>query len=177
MGPFLNRDHYCALMELILPFAVWGGIGNRGRAWLYFTGAGVMYASVIASASRAGFVIATVEIAVLLVMGIRLKRVQADAGALPITAAIAMLVAIGGGVVGWSAVIDRFQSKDLFLYRREFLISTARMIDDRYGFGFGLGSWRWVYPRYAIIDRWRWQTTHTTIGQSGRPRAASYSER
>jgi O-antigen ligase len=152
MGPFRNRDHYCALMELILPFAVWGGIKNRRRAWIYFTCAGMMYASVMASGSRAGFVIATLEIVVLLVLGIRLKRSQADPQAGRMTAAIAMLVAIGGGVVGWSAVLERFQSKDLFAYRREFLVSTVRMIHDRPWLGFGLGSWPWVYPRYAIID-------------------------
>jgi len=152
MGPFRNRDHYCALMELILPFALWGGIRNNRRAWIYFTCAGVVYASVIASASRAGFVIATLEIAVLLVLGLRLKRVRVDRRAGRMTAAIAMLVAIGGGVVGWSAVLERFQSKDLFAFRREFLISTLRMIHDRPWLGFGLGSWPWVYPRYAIID-------------------------
>jgi O-antigen ligase len=152
MGPFPNRDHYCALMELILPFALWGGIRNPRWAWTYFTSAGMMYASVIASASRAGFVIATLEIVVLLVMGIRLKRMQADPQSGRMTAAIAVLVAIGGGVVGWSAVLERFQWKDLFAYRREFLESTLRMIHDRPWLGFGLGSWPWVYPRYAIID-------------------------
>lgn len=152
MGPFRNRDHYCALMELILPFALWGGIRDRRRAWIYFTSAGVMYASVIASASRAGFVIATLEVVVLLALGIRLKRTQADPQAGRMTAAVAMLVAIGGGVAGWSAVLERFQSKDLFAYRREFLASTLRMIHDRPWLGSGLGSWPWVYPRYAIID-------------------------
>jgi O-Antigen ligase len=152
MGPFRNRDHYCALMELILPIALWSGIRNRRRAWIYFTAAGMMYASVIASASRAGFAIATLEIVVLLVVGIRLKRMQADPQAGRMTAAIAVLVAIGGGVVGWSQVLERFQLKDLFAYRREFLESTLRMIHDRPWLGFGLGSWPWVYPRYAIID-------------------------
>jgi O-antigen ligase/polysaccharide polymerase Wzy-like membrane protein len=152
MGPFRNRDHYCALMELILPFAVWGGIRNRRRAWIYFTSAGIMYASVIASASRAGFVIATLEIGVLLVLGVRRKGAHTNSQAGRITGAIAMLVAIGGGVAGWSAVLERFHAKDLFLYRREFLVSTLRMIHDRPWLGFGLGAWPWVYPRYAIID-------------------------
>ncbi|HYL35412.1 MAG TPA: O-antigen ligase family protein [Bryobacteraceae bacterium] len=152
MGPFLNRDHYCALMELILPLALWGGIRNRRWAWIYFTSAGVMYASVIASTSRAGLAIATLEIVVLLVLGIRLKRTQADPRAGRMTAAIATLAAVGGGVAGWSAVLERFQSKDLFAYRGEFLVSTLRMIHDRPFLGFGLGSWPWVYPRYAIID-------------------------
>jgi hypothetical protein len=152
MGPLLNRDHYCVLIELILPFALWGGIRNRRHTWIYFTSAGMMYASVIASASRAGFVIATLEIVVLAVMGIRRKRMEEDPQAGRMTAAIAVLVAIGGGVVGWSAVLEWFQWKDLFAFRKEFLESTLRMIHDRPWLGFGLGSWSWVYPRYAIIE-------------------------
>jgi O-antigen ligase len=152
LGPFRNRDHYCALMELILSLALWGGIRNRRGAWLYFTSAGMMYSSVIASASRTGFVIATIELVVILVIGIRLRRAQADSQAGRMTAAIAMMVAIAGGVTGAGAVLERFQSKNLFAYRGEFLLSTLRMIHDRPGLGFGLGSWPWVYPRYAIID-------------------------
>jgi O-antigen ligase len=111
-----------------------------------------LYASVVASASRAGFVIATIEIVVLLVVGIRRKRMEEIPPAGRMTAAIAVLVAIGGGVVGWNAVLERFQVKDLFAGRREFLQSTLRMIHDRPWLGFGLGSWPWVYPRYAIFD-------------------------
>lgn len=152
MGPFRNRDHFCVLMELILPLALWAGIREPRRAWIYFTASGAMYASVIASASRAGAVIATLEVVLLLVVGIVRRRTGEDAPPARMTVAIAVLVAIGGGVVGWTPLLDRFQVKDLFLYRREFLESTLRMIHDRPWWGFGLGSWPWVYPRYAIID-------------------------
>lgn len=152
MGSFQNRDHFCALMELILPLALWTGIRNQRRAWIYFTVSGVMYASVIASASRAGAVIATLEVILLLIVGIVRRRARAEGRSIRMAVAVAVLVAIGGGVVGWSPVLDRFQLQDLFLYRREFLESTLRMIHDRPWFGFGLGSWPWVYPRYAIID-------------------------
>jgi hypothetical protein len=152
MGSFRNRDHYCTLMELLLPLALWKGIREPRRAWISFTAAGVMYASVIASASRAGSVIATLEVILLLVLAIVRKRGGTGARVGRMTVAIAVVVAIGGGVVGWTPVLDRFQVKDIFLFRREFLESTLRMIHDRPWFGFGLGSWPWVYPRYAIID-------------------------
>jgi O-antigen ligase len=152
MGPFRNRDHYCALMELILPIALWGGIGNRRRAWIYFTAAGTMYASVIASASRAGFAIATVELVLIFAMGIVLNGRQADPRAARMTLTAAVVIATAGGVAGWSQVLERFQVKDLFAFRGAFLESTLRMIHDRPWLGFGLGSWPWVYPRYAIVD-------------------------
>jgi hypothetical protein len=152
MGPFRNRDHYCALMELILPIALWSGIGSRRRAWIYFTAAGTMYASVIASASRAGVAIATVELVLIFAIGIMLKRRHADPRAARMTAAATVLIVIAGGVAGWSQVLERFQVKDLFAFRRAFLESTLRMIHDRPWLGFGLGSWPWVYPRYAVVD-------------------------
>ncbi len=152
MGPFPNRDHYCALMELLLPFALWRGLRDRRVSWIYFTSAGAMYASVIASGSRAGACIATLETLVLLVARVRLIRPRGERSAVRITAAIAMLLIIGGSVAGWGVVLERLQVKDPFAYRREFLISTLRMIADRPWLGFGLGSWPWVYPRYATID-------------------------
>jgi O-antigen ligase len=152
MGPFRNRDHFSALMELLLPLALWTGIRRPRRAWICFTAAGAMFAAVIASTSRAGAAIATLEVILLLVVGILRKRAGTVAPVGRLTVAIAVLVAAGGGVVGWTPVLDRFQVKDLFLYRREFLESTLLMIRDRPWFGFGLGSWPWVYPRYAIID-------------------------
>lgn len=152
MGPFRNRDHYCALMELILPLALWSGIRNRRRSWIYFTAAGVMYSSVIASQSRAGAVIATLEVVLLLVVGIVRNRTGPDAQTARMTAAIAILVAIGGGVVGFGPVLDRFLMKDPFEGRRELFQATLQMIRDRPWFGHGLGSWPWVYPRYAFWD-------------------------
>jgi len=152
MGPFPNRNHYCALMELLLPLALWRGLGNRRASWICFTSAGVMYASVIASGSRAGTFIATLETVLLLVAKVRLSRPHNDRSALWTTAVMAMLVAIGGSIAGWGVVLERLSAKDLFAYRREFLISTMRMIQARPWLGFGLGSWPWVYPRYAIID-------------------------
>ena len=152
VGAFRNHDHYSALMELILPLALWTGMRTRGRTWIYFTAAGIMYASVIAAASRAGWVIATLEIVILLIVNLFRRRSQNDAPKVRMTVAVAILVATAGAVVGWSAVLNRFNVRDLFEYRREFLQSTLHMIHDRPWFGFGLGSWPLVYPRYAFID-------------------------
>lgn len=152
VGAFRNHDHFSALMELILPLALWGGMRAKGRTWVYFTAAGIIYASVIASVSRAGAVIATVEIIILLIANLVRRRGRTEAPKGRLTIAVTVLVAIAGGVVGWSAVLERFNVRDLFEYRREFLQSTLRMIHDRPWFGFGLGSWPLVYPRYAFID-------------------------
>lgn len=64
MGPILSRNHYAAFIEVVLPLAIYGSIRHRREALLYSVMAAVMYASVIACASRAGFVLTSAEFVV-----------------------------------------------------------------------------------------------------------------
>ena len=61
-GPFVNPDHYAAFIELILPLAIYEARRDRSKLWLHTAMVGALYASVIASASRAGAALATLEI-------------------------------------------------------------------------------------------------------------------
>src|ERR1035438_4968728 len=65
---------------------------------------------------------------------------------------LALLLAVFAAVVGWGRVWERLETPDPFATRREFNISSMRMIAARPGFGSGLGTWPVVYPAYAIID-------------------------
>ena len=65
---------------------------------------------------------------------------------------VALLLAVFTAVVGWGKVWERLQTPDPFANRREFAISSMRMISARPWFGFGLGAWPVVYPAYAIVD-------------------------
>ena len=62
MGPILNRDHYAAFMALIIPMAMLGAFEDKRRRFTYVLAAAAMYASVIASLSRAGSLLATAEV-------------------------------------------------------------------------------------------------------------------
>src|SRR5215472_1373502 len=54
MGPILYHNHYAAFIELIFPIALWYAFRRPSGGWLYAAIAGVLYASVIVSSSRAG---------------------------------------------------------------------------------------------------------------------------
>src|SRR5664279_2840044 len=57
MGPILYRNHYAAFIEAVLPIALYLAVHRERDSLLYSGMAAAMYASVIASASRAGTVL------------------------------------------------------------------------------------------------------------------------
>jgi len=145
-GPFVNPDNYAAFVELILPLAIYEAGRVRTARWAHTAIVGALYGSVIASASRAGAVLVTVEILALPL----LARRPAAAAKL-----IAMSVAFAGlatAVVGWDVLWRRFQERDPFQNRREILASTLQMIGRRPWTGFGLGAYATVYPEFATFD-------------------------
>src|ERR1017187_4865610 len=62
LGPFLNRDHYAAFMEMLLPLAIVQTLSGGPRSLRFAVISAAMYASVIAGASRAGALLTTGEI-------------------------------------------------------------------------------------------------------------------
>jgi O-antigen ligase len=151
MGPILSPNHYAAFMEVTLPLAIYGSLRYRRHALLYSGMAAAMYASVIASASRAGLVLASAEFVAVAVLLWFQGRASARAIGRSL-APVVLLLAAFTAVVGWGTVRERLRTPDPFAGRREFAQSSIRMIADRPWFGFGLGTWPIVYPAYAIID-------------------------
>jgi hypothetical protein len=138
-GPFVNPDHYAAFVELILPLAIYEAQRDRSKLWLHTAIVGALYASVIASASRAGAVLAAIELLALPWLGRRSSFVG-----IVITLSVAF-AGIATVVVGPEALWTRFQDKDPFRYRREIAISTMQMIRQRPLLGYGLGNYANVY--------------------------------
>jgi O-antigen ligase len=151
MGPIVYRNHYAAFIEAVLPIAVYKALGRQGPSLVYSAIAAVLYASVIASASRTGSILATCEIlavaALLWAQGRALGRTVGRA-----LVRMAVPLAVFTAVVGWQRVWDRFLMPDPMALRRQFAISTLDMIAAHPWFGTGLGTWATVYPRYAIAD-------------------------
>ena len=68
LGPFLNQDHYAAFIALAIPPAAVEILNSsRHRSFFSITLA-VLYASVMAGASRAGFILVTLEVVLLILM-------------------------------------------------------------------------------------------------------------
>jgi len=174
-GPFVNRDHYAAFIEMVLPLALSAAFTGR-HTLRYAVISAAMYASVIACASRAGAVLTTAEIAILCGAGnlealadLAVRRSEAP---LPRSGALlglsefceslnlarrrllagAVLAAIFVFIAGGAPLWHRLQDPDPFGGRREILASTLAMVRARPWTGFGLGTFQTVYPAYASID-------------------------
>ncbi len=151
MGPIVYHNHYAAFIEVVLPIALYEAFRRERGSLLYAGVAAALYASVIASASRAGTALATGEIVA--VATLMWARRQRDRQALSLVfAKIALLAALFTAIAGWQAVWRRAWLPDPYAGRREFAVSTIRMTADRPWSGSGLGTWPIAYPRYATID-------------------------
>lgn len=149
MGPFLNHGQFSAFVELILPLALVPAVSEprRGLSWSLVVG--LMVASVIASASRAGFVLVVIETVV--VLGLCAWRDRKGLRrAIPVFLGMVVLTAGLTAVVGWEALGARFLRPDPS--RVDMLLSSLEMIREHGLVGVGLGSWPTVYPLYARSD-------------------------
>ena len=151
MGHFLSRNHYAAFIEAVLPIALYRAVRRERESFLYSGMAALMYASVIASASRAGTVLSTAEVVIVPLLMWMLRRAR---GYMVGAAVVRMVVlfAMFTAVVGWESVWSRFLTPDPLAVRRELAVSTLEMAASHPWFGTGLGTWSTVYPHYAIVD-------------------------
>ncbi len=151
LGPFVYRNQYAAFIEILLPVALWNGFaGGKNRVY-YLLAAAVMYSSVIASASRMGFALSTLELFLVPVLLAVRGKVPARSFAMA-GGVFAAIVLISVAAAGPETVWDRFHSKDIYAVRREFTESSLAMIRTRPLTGFGLGTWSTAYPGYALFD-------------------------
>jgi O-antigen ligase len=151
MGPILYRNHYAAFIEAVLPIALYRALRDENEAFLYSVMAAALYASVIASASRAGAALASGEIlAVMVLMWIR-GRTSVHAIGITLLKIFIPLAAFTG-IAGSGTVWERFCAPDPMGMRTELMKSSLQMIAAHPWFGVGLGAWPTVYPHYAITD-------------------------
>jgi O-antigen ligase len=153
---FQNQNNYAQFVELALPIALWRALREGWRSWWYSLSGGVLYASVIASASRAGAAICTAELLAMLV--IALVRLRDPKTGFPSRSTVAMIVsvpiltALFTLAVGWQRVWVRLEGHDPFSGRREFLMAAVDMAKHRPLTGYGLGTFPEVYQQHAVKD-------------------------
>ncbi len=153
---FPSYNHYAQFIEIALPIALWRAVREGWRAWWCVLAGGVMYASVIGSASRAGALLCTLELLAILIAGIIRLRKTPSAAPPRLAFAILLLVpALAGAftlVVGWERVWQRLQMNNLYGARTEFITAAIDMAMHRPITGYGLGTFPEVYQRYALHD-------------------------
>jgi O-antigen ligase len=148
-GTLLSPNQFAALMELAAPISLWYVFGRNPMP------GGLCYAMILAatftSASRAGVILVLAELVVFLGRSLFTSRREAKAF-LPILGGLALLVAVASIIAGTDQIRARFQNKDPYVYRRELFNSTLKLIANRPWSGYGMGTWRAVYPRAATFD-------------------------
>jgi O-antigen ligase len=152
---FQSPNNYAQFAELALPIAAWRTLREGWRAWGFALAASIIYASTIASASRAGTLLCTGELLLVLILSV-MKGRSRNGSSIQATLAYLLLIPVLAGVfaavVGWQHVVERFHDNNPYVVRREFLISAINMAKHKPWTGFGLGTFPEVYQKFAIKD-------------------------
>jgi hypothetical protein len=153
---FPSYNNYAQFVEVALPIALWRALREGWRSWWYALAGGVLFGSVIGSASRAGTALCSAELLVMLVIAlVKLRdpntgmKTRATVAVLLVVPALAAVFTLA---VGWERVWLRFEQSDPYLVRREFILAAANMAKNRPLIGYGLGTYPEVYQRYAIKE-------------------------
>jgi len=153
---FQNKNNYVQFVEISLPIALWGAVCAGWRSWWYAIAAGVLYASAIGAASRAGFVLCTAELLMVAILGVvrlRQNRINLTFRAAVLTLVLVPVVAGSFTfAVGWDKILARLKQEDPFFIRREYFLGAVEMARHRPLTGYGLDTFEQVYQRFAIRD-------------------------
>jgi O-antigen ligase len=154
-GPYVNRNHFAGLMELVIPVALVPlamGKVRRERWFLVGLFAMLPMGALFLSASRGGIVSFGVELAAFVLLMVLQRR----AGKHALVGGMVLLVAVL--MVSWlgvKQVLERFSSLQTLEVsegkRASMRGDTWRIFLDHRWTGTGLGTLRTVYPRYETL--------------------------
>lgn len=168
-GPFVDRNHYAALMELIVPGALLLAMRRDEKQLLHFVLCGLILASAVICASRAGAAVIAVE--VILVTGVTLLTGRRFRESAREVAKVLAFLALAVGltlIAGTDRLLDRFRDLDKDLNRAEVAVATWELAWTRPWTGYGLGTFQLVFPSAAPFDDGhRWNHAHNDPLQFG----------
>ncbi len=140
-GPFSNRNHFAAFAVLLMPVALLSPAVRP--TWARIPAAALLYGAVVASASRAGVLLGTVELLLIAVL-LLLRRGSATYGAAALAVCCAACVA-AGPQTAWA----RLWQPEPLLIRTDLWASTWDLFWSRPWLGWGSGTFESVYPQFA----------------------------
>lgn len=159
-GTFPYYNNYAAFIELLFPLALCKIFQTGKRWWIYAVIAAVMYGSVIATTSRAGALLLTLELLAGAILAMRLTRLRqlsaplrSRFGGLAVRLGFVFIAIAGFALVGgYHGLWQRLWHADPYGVRREYLDAALSMIAANPLRGSGLGTWTSAYPEYAVAD-------------------------
>jgi O-antigen ligase len=154
-GPYVNRNHFAGLVELIIPVGVSVLLlraEDRDRRSLLTVLTLIPIGALFLSASRGGIAAFFLEVGLVVIFGVLRGqgRNQFVAGAVLVLLACGFVLWLGAG-----RALDRFEAYQKLevneARRAEMLRDTLRIFIDHPWVGTGLGTLEDVFPRYETI--------------------------
>ena len=156
VGPYVNRNHFAGFAELVIPVALVPlllGRVRRERIFLVGLFALVPIVALVLSASRGGIISLIIEIAVLALLLLVMRKVRrqnAVVGGIVVLCAMMMV-----SWIGVQQVLQRFsgmQSMEVAAGKRAAIRQdTWRLFLDHPVIGTGLGTFEMVFPPYDSL--------------------------
>lgn len=148
-GPFAYWNNFAELVELLLPVTLWKGLAGRKPDTAYLVCAAVQIGAVVASGSRAGTVLAVLEVLAVIALAYGRSRNK--------TLLLGAALAIGLSVIfiyaaGFEILIAKLQQNDQLAVRRNIDRSSLAMIRAHPFAGWGLDTYVPVYRMFARYD-------------------------
>lgn len=166
-GTLINRNHYAALLNLLLPLAVGLLLADQAlkrsqrasrseslaKTWVVLLGCSVMGVAVLMSQSRGGTVSLLLTLLFMaLLLGMSRRRVTRR-GLHGVTAVVLLFLVLGmGAAFGLEALLERFGRLDEGLSRLEVYRDTLSLIGDEWILGVGPGMFQWRFPLYQTTQ-------------------------
>ena len=169
-GPYVNRDHFAGLMEMLIPVALLY-IAGRGRRFslealaLCVFAAAAAVASLLLSGSRGGLLALSAEIALatsalrIWGAGTRQRRRLEMAAVVTILAGVMLFAYVDPGWVArrlGSVVYVQDSWAEWAGFRKSYALDALRMWRAHPVLGVGLGDFETAYPRYQSFPSDLW---------------------
>lgn len=152
-GPYVNRNHYAGVMEMLFPFALLGALKpnleNSKRIVLGFA-ALLMIATVFLCGSRGGFISVALQMAFLAVLILWRSR---HVGIILTLALAFVLTGAFGTWLGSDRLIGRLGDlkNSAGFSRLQVAKDSVQMFEQRPWTGWGLGTFPVVYPKFRTF--------------------------
>jgi O-antigen ligase len=161
-GPYVNRNHYAGLMEMLIPLSAAYALSRpEGHPQRYLLAFAVLLpiATLLLSGSRGGFISLLVEIIILGAVLFKLSLVSGRRsllaiGALGITGAGILFFWIDPGQISkrLERIFDLKTTTDVsYGHRAATALDTLRMFRDHPLMGTGVGSFETAFPPYQSV--------------------------
>jgi O-antigen ligase len=174
-GPYVNRDHFAGLYEMLIPIAgtYYISAGRKSPfSLLYAFALLIAVASLLFAGSRGGLSALVCELLILIVMMLvsapERRRIGLvwSAGGLVLAAVVFLLLLAPSELPVRLASIVRFRDASVTGDRPQVTHDTLRIFRDHLTTGTGLGTFEAVYPQYqSLVTVKTWSYAHDDYAQ------------